>query len=387
MLWGESLLVSFSGLFVVLLLLSRSPLLSSSLTCALFLLLAAVRFPPLPSSRTLQVLKPRGRVSAIAHRGGGHDAPENTLAAIRTEVQAQPTPEAGEVRGNQEWIPGCLDTSPDSGKSRTGTRFWKGNSTLLALPPASSTTAPHAAKNGATGVELDVEFTSDGVPILMHDDTVDRTTDGTGKLSDLTYDDIRRLNAAAKHRLSNEFPDEKVPTLDEAVRECLHHNLIIYFDVKGHADEAADALRKLYASYSHLYNSSIVCSFQPSVIYKMRQADPNVVTALTHRPWSLSHFGDGKKKFDSFLKHYWHMFLDVLLDWGQHNILWNFCGVSAFLMQKNYISGNYVEQWNLRGIEVVAWTVNNASEKLYYENILHSNYITDSIVEDCDPHY
>uniref|UniRef100_A0A8C5QKN4 Glycerophosphodiester phosphodiesterase 1 n=1 Tax=Leptobrachium leishanense TaxID=445787 RepID=A0A8C5QKN4_9ANUR len=280
MLWGESLLVSFSGLFVVLLLLSRSPLLSSSLTCALFLLLAAVRFPPLPSSRTLQVLKPRGRVSAIAHRGGGHDAPENTLAAIRT-----------------------------------------------------------AAKNGATGVELDVEFTSDGVPILMHDDTVDRTTDGTGKLSDLTYDDIRRLNAAAKHRLSNEFPDEKVPTLDEAVRECLHHNLIIYFDVKGHADEAADALRKLYASYSHLYNSSIVCSFQPSVIYKMRQADPNVVTALTHRPWSLSHFGDGKKKFDSFLKHYWHMFLDVLLDWGQHNILWNFCGVSAFLMQKNYISG------------------------------------------------
>lgn len=58
-----------------------------------------------------------------------------------------------------------------------------------------------AAENGATGVELDVEFTADGVPILMHDDTVERTTDGSGRLQDLTFEDIRKLNAAAKHRL------------------------------------------------------------------------------------------------------------------------------------------------------------------------------------------
>lgn len=58
-----------------------------------------------------------------------------------------------------------------------------------------------AAKNGATGVELDLEFTSDGIPVLMHDNTVDRTTDGTGRLSDLTFEQIRKLNPAANHRL------------------------------------------------------------------------------------------------------------------------------------------------------------------------------------------
>lgn len=58
-----------------------------------------------------------------------------------------------------------------------------------------------AAKNGATGVELDIEFTSDGIPVLMHDNTVDRTTDGTGRLCDLTFEQIRRLNPAANHRL------------------------------------------------------------------------------------------------------------------------------------------------------------------------------------------
>lgn len=58
-----------------------------------------------------------------------------------------------------------------------------------------------AGKNGATGVELDLEFSADGVPILMHDETVDRTTNGSGPLSQLKFSELLKLNAAAKHRL------------------------------------------------------------------------------------------------------------------------------------------------------------------------------------------
>ena len=58
-----------------------------------------------------------------------------------------------------------------------------------------------ASKNGATGVELDLEFSADGVAILMHDDTVDRTTNGSGPLSQLRLSELRKLDAAAKHRL------------------------------------------------------------------------------------------------------------------------------------------------------------------------------------------
>ncbi|XP_025062762.1 glycerophosphodiester phosphodiesterase 1 [Alligator sinensis] len=221
----------------------------------------------------------------------------------------------------------------------------------------------------------------------MHDDTVERTTNGSGSLRDLTFDEIRRLNPAAKHRLWRDFRGEKIPTLKEAVMECLQHNLIIYFDVKGHANQAVSALALLYLEYPRLYNSSIVCSFMPDVVYKMRQADGNVLTALTHRPWSLSHFGDGKPRFNSFWKHYWYMMMDVILDWSLHNFLWHLCGVSAFLMQKNYISQEYVRQWSSKGVQVVAWTVNTFAEKMYYETVLEVSYITDSLLEDCDPHY
>uniref|UniRef100_A0A8C1W5E0 Glycerophosphodiester phosphodiesterase 1 n=1 Tax=Cyprinus carpio TaxID=7962 RepID=A0A8C1W5E0_CYPCA len=305
-------LTLFSVVFIVVLLGSRSAVWPTVLTGSLYLFLVMFRFPQVPSSRARQVLRPgtrvsSGGVSAVAHRGGGHDAPENTIAAIRA-----------------------------------------------------------ASENGATGVELDLEFTADGVPILMHDDTVDRTTNGSGALSKLLFSELRKLDAAAKHRFSDRFRGEKVPTLQEAVEECIKRQLTIYFDVKGHPDEVPST-----------DNGPLL----------MRQADQNVVTALTHRPWSLSLFGDGTPRFSSAWKHHWMQVMDVLLDWAHHHLLWNLCGVSAFLVQKNFISPDYVQYWAARGVQVVGWTVNMAVEKQYYQQLLKINYITDSLVEDCEPHY
>lgn len=84
-LWEEQggLLGPFSFLLLLQLLVTRSPFNASLFTGSLYLLLRLFSFEPVPSRRALQVLKPRDRVSAIAHRGGSHDAPENTLAAIR----------------------------------------------------------------------------------------------------------------------------------------------------------------------------------------------------------------------------------------------------------------------------------------------------------------
>ncbi|XP_022407978.1 glycerophosphodiester phosphodiesterase 1 isoform X2 [Delphinapterus leucas] len=333
-LWEEQggLMGPFSFLMMMLLLVTRSPFNACLFTGSLYLLLRLFSFEPVPSRRAMQVLKPRDRVSAIAHRGGGHDAPENTLAAIRQTH----TEGLGIVHLQQRR------------KLNTGER--------TALYQQGRRKEIDLAKNGATGVELDLEFTSDGIPVLMHDSTVDRTTDGTGRLCDLTFEQVRKLNPAANHRLRNDFPDEKIPTLREAVAECLNRNLTIFFDVKGHAN-------------------------------MMRQADQNVVTALIHRPWSLSHTGDGKPRFATFWKQSMFVALDILLDWSMHNILWYLCGISAFLIQKDFVSPDYLKKWSAKGIQVVAWTVNTFDEKSYYESHLGSSYITDSMLEDCTPHF
>lgn len=46
-----------------------------------------------------------------------------------------------------------------------------------------------------------------------------------------------------------------------------------------------------------------------------------------------------------------------------------------------------VQYWAERGVDVVAWTVNTAVEKNFYQQQLNINYITDSLTEDCEPHY
>ena len=63
----------------------------------------------------------------------------------------------------------------------------------------------HQAKsNGADGIEFDIDFTRDNIAIVIHDETVDRTTNGCGRVSDLTFDQIRKFRA-----LGRDNPDKR----------------------------------------------------------------------------------------------------------------------------------------------------------------------------------
>lgn len=82
---------------------------------------------------------------------------------------------------------------------------------------------------GADFFEVDVRTTSDGQFVLMHDSDVHRTTNGSGKVRELTFQQIRALDAGAK--FAPEFQGVKVPTLDEAL-SLAEGKAGIYLDVK-----------------------------------------------------------------------------------------------------------------------------------------------------------
>ncbi|HMD03800.1 MAG TPA: glycerophosphodiester phosphodiesterase family protein, partial [Candidatus Binatus sp.] len=67
---------------------------------------------------------------------------------------------------------------------------------------------------GADMCELDVQLTRDGAVVVIHDETVDRTTDGKGEVAALTLEEIRRLDAGAKFK-GGTVKGERIPTLDE----------------------------------------------------------------------------------------------------------------------------------------------------------------------------
>lgn len=125
----------------------------------------------------------RWPVAVIAHRAGAGVAPENTLAAIREAIRLK-----------------------------------------------------------VDYVEIDVRATSDGALVIMHDSSVDRTTNGHGKVSELTLAEVRSLRVA--NVFGPAFDGQKVPTLDEALAAC-RGKVNVYLDHKdGDTGKVLAAVRK-----------------------------------------------------------------------------------------------------------------------------------------------
>src|SRR5215471_11778705 len=97
--------------------------------------------------------------------------------------------------------------------------------------PENSLPAIQAAIDaGVDYVELDVRTSSDGYLVLMHDPTVDRMTNGKGRIKDMTFAEIRKLDLSA--RFPGKFPDLQIPTFDEAL-ELAKGKIGIYVDTKN----------------------------------------------------------------------------------------------------------------------------------------------------------
>ena len=75
-----------------------------------------------------------------------------------------------------------------------------------------------AYEYGYKYVETDVTFTADGVPVLLHDDSIDRTSNGSGKIASLTYEYVRTLDFGSWK--SKEYAGEKIPSFDEFMAFC-----------------------------------------------------------------------------------------------------------------------------------------------------------------------
>lgn len=94
------------------------------------------------------------------------------------------------------------------------------------LPENSIASINNAVKNGFKAIEIDPRVTKDGVPVLMHDPEINRTTNGSGLISQIEYKDIENLHL----KLDNKITNEKVPTLDEIMKIAKANNLMVNID-------------------------------------------------------------------------------------------------------------------------------------------------------------
>jgi glycerophosphoryl diester phosphodiesterase len=147
-----------------------------------------------------------------------------------------------------------------------------------------------AAIAGADGLELDVQMTKDGELVVIHDEKVDRTTDGKGFVKDFNLKDLRKLDAGYNHPAMEK--KEPIPLLEEVLEWLAEKNLICNIELKnsvipyeGMEEKVISLVRKYMLS-----DRIILSSFNHySIVYSYRHApDIEIAPLLSeglYMPW------------------------------------------------------------------------------------------------------
>ncbi|MDR2153486.1 MAG: glycerophosphodiester phosphodiesterase [Burkholderiaceae bacterium] len=159
----------------------------------------------------------------IAHRGAGELAPENTLAAFRL-----------------------------------------------------------GARHGWRMFECDVKLSADGVPFLLHDSTLERTTNGHGVAGEQPWSALARLDAGSWH--SRAYAGEPIPTLEDVARWCLAGGRLLTIEIKPTPSQEAVTGRVVAESAARLWQdaavSPLLISFSAEALQATLQAAPQLPRGL-----------------------------------------------------------------------------------------------------------
>jgi glycerophosphoryl diester phosphodiesterase len=136
---------------------------------------------------------------------------------------------------------------------------------------------------GADGIELDVQLSADGVPVVIHDFTVDDTTDGSGKVARMTLAQLEQLDAGSY--FDPAFASERIPTL-EKVLEVMGNRLLLNIELKGFSlfdkglERAVIGLIEQHALRSRVFLSS----FNPFSLWRAKRTAPHIPVGLLYSP-------------------------------------------------------------------------------------------------------
>ena len=182
-----------------------------------------------------------------------------------------------------------------------------------------------AAESGGDGLELDIHLSRDGIPVVIHDETLQRTTDGHGPVAGMTWQQLQRLDAGSW--FAAEFAGESIPCLEE-VLNTFGGQLRLNLELKEF--RAGMAVLELLEQYPSA--EIVISSFNYDLLSRLR-------------------FADG------------HLPLAVLFDSGS----WRYAvktardlSACAFHPEVNLVTRPMIAACTLAGLPVFVWTVDRA---------------------------
>ncbi len=211
-----------------------------------------------------------------------------------------------------------------------------GHRGVAAYAPENTIEGIHTAADMAVEwVELDVKITKDQVPMIFHDDTLDRTTNGSGLVANLTFEEIRNFECGSW--FSDSFAGIRIPTLEEALEAVIDRGLGLNLEIKpcpGRERETAEAALDVLSQIWDDHDRLLISSF--SLV--------SMETAL-------------------IMAQDWPRALLIGADWPENIAeVHDFLELSCVNVNAKTVQREQTEQVMDMGLPILAYTVNDAEE-------------------------
>ncbi|MCR8978364.1 glycerophosphodiester phosphodiesterase [Brevibacillus laterosporus] len=189
------------------------------------------------------------------------------------------------------------------------------------------------AEPGIQAIEVDVQLSKDGIPVLIHDFTLDRTTNGSGLVKDHTFEQLREWSAGSW--FAEEFSNEQIPALEELFQAASQHTCRLNVELKTAGNLYPLLAEKVVELVEAHELASQVCltSFDHEIIKRVKELQPSIKTGLiiTGRPVLLR---------EQLAK----------------------TGATILSMAYPYLTKDFVQMMLEEGFEIFAWTIDDENE-------------------------
>ena len=146
-----------------------------------------------------------------------------------------------------------------------------------------------ALEAGCEGMEFDVHLTRDGQLVIIHDETIDRTSGRHGKIKDMTFEELCRVNFAYPDKFGDAFPFQRIPTLREYFELVAGRDIISNIELKTGVYEypgiEAEVL-KLIREF-RMEKNVVISSFNHHSVLRMKALAPELECGFLSETWIL----------------------------------------------------------------------------------------------------
>ncbi|MFD0712354.1 glycerophosphodiester phosphodiesterase [Paenibacillus sp. GCM10027626] len=204
-----------------------------------------------------------------------------------------------------------------------------------------------AMEQGCDAIELDVHFSKDGEIIVCHDHTIDRTSDGSGAIHELTVQEIQQADAG--RWFDERYAGERIPLLSE-VFELVPPSIMINVEVKDLHGEAGERRLVQFLRETNRVQHVVISSFNHELLVRLKQQEPELKIGMLYHQQVESHHGLAEQ-----------------------------LGAPVFSLHPDFklLDKAAVADAVDRGLEVYAWTVNSEEDMKLVVGLGVTGVITD----------